>query len=510
MNTRRILRIVGAMVALSLVVVGVAYAFGVGNVDGVWEYVEDSGADEGAYCDGWATVAGGTVTAFSSSDPAIQTGSNTDENQVRYGRPEGLSNCPSGSYGFGRQSGFGFDGINGPISVGMDAPFYLGSFTHYNNPVYQSSPANPLAWVDLAVTVPVDCDDNGTADTTFLFYPRFGLDETPNNDDTPTNPCPYLPGDPVNDNGCADKVTIVQPPNPTFTCSGVQYTVNILGFTTNADCATVYDASAAKTEFVTKEQATNNACLWANIAAPTADARVLKDCNGFATQDPHYVVTVDNLGPGVALGAQIVDVLPNGVTYASYTSQRTVGGVTSNQGTCTVSGQTVTCNLNAVLPATTTDDTAKWVVDINVDYAQVTNPSFENQATLTTTSVDPVTANNTSPWVTCTPTEVELGPFTATGAVRSVVLHWETYSETDNLGFNIYRAPSLKGKKTKVNKEIIPGLLGSPTGRTYEYTDEPLAPNKTFFYWLEDLDSNGQTVLHGPVQATTLKNPKKK
>lgn len=105
---------------------------------------------------------------------------------------------------------------------------------------------------------------------------------------------------------------MTQPTNPTFTCSGVEYTVNILGFTTNANCTTVYDPGYSATQFLTRESFTNQACLWAQIDAPTADAAVSKVCGGFDAQSLHYLITVTNGGPGTAVGAKIADTLPSG------------------------------------------------------------------------------------------------------------------------------------------------------------------------------------------------------
>jgi len=102
-----------------------------------------------------------------------------------------------------------------------------------------------------------------------------------------------------------------------------------------------------------------------------------------------------------------------------------------------------------------------------------------------------------------TPTSVDLLSFTATGVKKAIVLNWETASETDNLGFNLYRATSEKGKKSKVNAELIPTNVypGSPVGAKYEYTDPVTRKNVTYFYWLEDVDIYGGTELHGPVSA---------
>jgi hypothetical protein len=100
------------------------------------------------------------------------------------------------------------------------------------------------------------------------------------------------------------------------------------------------------------------------------------------------------------------------------------------------------------------------------------------------------------------PNAVDLRSFTATSTQRFVLLNWQTTNEVDNLGFNIYRADAVDGKRTRLNTELIPTLVypGSPDGASYSYRDTTVRKNKTSFYWLEDLDIYGQTSLHGPVE----------
>lgn len=104
------------------------------------------------------------------------------------------------------------------------------------------------------------------------------------------------------------------------------------------------------------------------------------------------------------------------------------------------------------------------------------------------------------------PTAVELKSFTAVGSQKSVTLRWETVSESDNLGFNLYRSRAVDGKKTKVNRELIPTQTypGSSIGASYKFWDRPLIPQMTYFYWLEDVDIYGRTELHGPIKVKTL------
>jgi serine protease len=104
-----------------------------------------------------------------------------------------------------------------------------------------------------------------------------------------------------------------------------------------------------------------------------------------------------------------------------------------------------------------------------------------------------------------TPTTVELLSFTASGTEKSVMLNWETATEIDNLGFNLYRTEIIDGTRIQVNSEMIFSVNpGSPYGYTYEYIDSGVASGITYNYWLEDVDIYGKSTLHGPVQAKLL------
>jgi hypothetical protein len=277
MKARKILPWVAAAV-LVLVCTGVALALDLGNVDGVWSTIDSGG---GATCDGWATS---NPFAGSDTSTAIQTPPNTDENQVRYGNPavSGVG-CPDNDNSdgytwtqeFNLQSGFGFDGVqdvSGPLV--KDQPFLLGRFTHYNRPI--SAPDNAFGYVDLNVTVSnVQCTGGGAPSegSSMAFNYRFQLDETSNTVGT----CAYSPIIPA-DNYCPDKVTVSgAPPAQQFTCVGEgNYTVTILGFIPidlGVDCADQqYNSGAVTGNFITQENAENDACLWAQITdyVPTA------------------------------------------------------------------------------------------------------------------------------------------------------------------------------------------------------------------------------------------------
>jgi len=101
------------------------------------------------------------------------------------------------------------------------------------------------------------------------------------------------------------------------------------------------------------------------------------------------------------------------------------------------------------------------------------------------------------------PESVELLSFTATAAEKAITINWETASEVDNLGFNLLRATTADGLRTRLNVDLIPSLVppGSLFGAVYSYDDAPVMAGVRYFYWLEMVDIYGRTDLYGPVSA---------
>lgn len=100
------------------------------------------------------------------------------------------------------------------------------------------------------------------------------------------------------------------------------------------------------------------------------------------------------------------------------------------------------------------------------------------------------------------PTAVELAAFSATAAGDAIRLDWETATELDNLGFNLYRADSPDGARGKLNADLIPSQVpGSTMGAAYHFFDESVNASVTYYYWIESVDIYGQSSVQGPVSA---------
>jgi hypothetical protein len=97
-------------------------------------------------------------------------------------------------------------------------------------------------------------------------------------------------------------------------------------------------------------------------------------------------------------------------------------------------------------------------------------------------------------------TQITLLSFTAAATDDQVTLAWETASELDNEGFNLWRSPSADGQFVKINSDLIQAQGNEITGASYSFVDSGVASGVTYYYKLEDVDFYGVSTLHSPVE----------
>jgi hypothetical protein len=101
-----------------------------------------------------------------------------------------------------------------------------------------------------------------------------------------------------------------------------------------------------------------------------------------------------------------------------------------------------------------------------------------------------------SPQNSTVTTLVHLEEFMVRGGADQRIL-WRTASELDTAGFYIWRSVSREGPFVVLNESIV-ASEGSPSqGASYEYIDEG-CPTRDCCYKLEDIDTAGQSTMHGP------------
>lgn len=79
-------------------------------------------------------------------------------------------------------------------------------------------------------------------------------------------------------------------------------------------------------------------------------------------------------------------------------------------------------------------------------------------------------------------------------------LKWHTVNERQVVGFNLLRSGKRNGEYVQLNADLIPAKApGSLNGAAYKFPDRTAKPNKKYFYKLQIVTLNGET-LEGPLK----------
>jgi len=95
---------------------------------------------------------------------------------------------------------------------------------------------------------------------------------------------------------------------------------------------------------------------------------------------------------------------------------------------------------------------------------------------------------------------VEMSSFTATLSSETMInLQWTTESESNILGFNVYRSEDEElAHAIKLNAIVIEGS-NSSTQHTYSFSDHEFESYTTYYYWVESIELNSEMCFYGPV-----------
>ncbi len=96
---------------------------------------------------------------------------------------------------------------------------------------------------------------------------------------------------------------------------------------------------------------------------------------------------------------------------------------------------------------------------------------------------------------------VELSYFTATISSENFVnLTWISQSETDMLGYYVFRSEDTEVANAQIISPLI-NATNTGTEQRYTYTDSELTSHGYYYYWLQSLELDGSDEFHGPVGA---------
>lgn len=96
---------------------------------------------------------------------------------------------------------------------------------------------------------------------------------------------------------------------------------------------------------------------------------------------------------------------------------------------------------------------------------------------------------------------VNLSSFYATYIGGTPTLYWTTQSEENNDYWNVYRGTSQNFETAaQINAEPVPGNGTTNNASDYIFVDTvPVVQNITYWYWIEDVSTDGETEVHEPI-----------
>ncbi|MCA9979898.1 MAG: hypothetical protein KDD89_03680 [Anaerolineales bacterium] len=87
-----------------------------------------------------------------------------------------------------------------------------------------------------------------------------------------------------------------------------------------------------------------------------------------------------------------------------------------------------------------------------------------------------------------------------------IQIDWQTETEFDTAGFNIFRSDSPEGEFVQINEQLIPSQADPASGASYTYVDTNVEAGQTYFYKLEDVEYSNVRQQHDTIagQAPTV------
>ena len=83
---------------------------------------------------------------------------------------------------------------------------------------------------------------------------------------------------------------------------------------------------------------------------------------------------------------------------------------------------------------------------------------------------------------------------------QGATITWETASEVDTAGFNLYRSTSPEGPWQKINTQLIPPSDDPVSGGKYKFVDKSAERSQTYYYQLEEVELSGNTTRFDPIE----------
>ncbi len=197
----------------------------------------------------------------------------------------------------------------------------------------------------------------------------------------------------------------------------------------------------------------------------------------------------------------------DGTTQGTITSQPAIGGtgnITWNPGTIAAGATASFAYAVRVIPTATgqtTSVTGTGVAGTTATYVDETGNTAQARATYTFGPLCGLSVTSG------TATAATVANFKANDAGGNVTLSWDTASEADTVGFDIYREEDSTGRFVRVNDKMLLGNLDAPEGGSYKLVDP--GGEVGHKYIVVETEPAGTKRVHGPfdVERTSYPGP---
>jgi len=267
-----------------------------------------------------------------------------------------------------------------------------------------------------------------------------------------------------------------------------------------------------------------SAVTWNTIGTITPDSDINAEAQTFThqlnTENDIRLRIIESTGIGTSNRRMNIDNISithypeydfyNGVPKQVANDNITITGGDANYNTAATLGPLPDPNFQASFHrCLTLIGTGPWTINIQNQTAQWAaykqggtwhSTAFANSsATLTVPAakaadIELLTGIGNNPTV-----PVTLSHFSATMTAENYVqLTWISQTETNLMGYNVYRNSS---DDLGSARQICPMIAGTNTSQaqTYVYEDRDLVEDGTYYYWLQNVDLDGSNAFHGPV-----------
>jgi hypothetical protein len=248
------------------------------------------------------------------------------------------------------------------------------------------------------------------------------------------------------------------------------------------------------------------------VAPGTSDVPMLKLTLSTNANDAEWsAVTVDNRCVSHTPDAADIELVKvyrdnnsNGTFEATEDvciGSSTVIGADGGSGTVTFAAETITITPSIYFIA--------YDIDSDADPSHYCGAELTDNSYITVAGDDVVAEENFPIQTTQDQTlPVELAAFTATYVDNyTAKICWTTASETDVIGFNIYRnTENVFGTSVRVNDELIPGHGTTSSLHEYEFIDRNPVEFGTTYYWLESVE-HGPNRVYGSIKYVPEEGP---